>query len=207
MWINVALHVAGLGLAAIWMRPGTPAVAPAARLEYLERAPLGWALGWATWMLCAVALLAFVVQVVDRAPGSGVVGRLAVALCTAGLAVDLTCDAVYIVVVPRLAAAADATELFLAFERMASVGGLVVANGSYSVSVLLVTATIRAPGRWIAALGIGTWAAGMAMVTAGFLQSPRLVELSTGPTIVSFCAWAWAVAQQLDPPNRASPSR
>src|SRR5689334_3304241 len=90
-WLSVGLHALGLAFAQLGMRPGTPLVAVAERRAFLAAAPLGWSLGWGVWMLCALSLLLFYALLVERiAPRSG---RLALALVTAGVAVDLLCDA------------------------------------------------------------------------------------------------------------------
>src|SRR5205085_1451067 len=62
-WLNVALHVAGLAFAAFGMRSD---VVGEKLDEYISSSPLGWTLGWATWMLCAVALVSFLATAVNH---------------------------------------------------------------------------------------------------------------------------------------------
>ncbi len=100
-----------------------------------------------------------------------------------GASVDLLCDSVQMLVLP-LAASGDA---FLAWERAANAGGLVVANGLYSVAVLV--AALALPGRAARAAGALTFTMGLVMVAGGLADAPSLVVLSAGPTILAYCAW------------------
>ena len=198
--LNVGLHLLGLALALIGMRQGTPLVPLDERLAYLASRPIGWSLGWGTWMLCALALVAFLAVLATHAHGAPL-ASLAVTLAAAGAAIDLLCDGVQIAVLPGLASARlSDPSVFLAWERAAGVGGTVVANGLYSVAVLLAAIALRGrPGMPAHALslGVATFGAGMLMVVAGFVGDPRRLELATGPTIGAFLLWTVAVARAL----------
>jgi hypothetical protein len=198
-WLNVGLHLVALVLAVVGMRPGTPLVPPAERAAYLAGRPLVWSLGWAAWMLCALALVAFLAVLAHVVrPGSAVLG-LAVTLAAAGAAIDLACDTLYITMLPGLAAGGP-TPLFLAVERGLGAGGVVVANGLYSVAILLATLGLRVRPEvpaLVRGLGYATFAAGMLMVAAGFTGDPRHLELATGATILPFMAWTIGVARTL----------
>jgi hypothetical protein len=199
-WTNAVLHATGLALAALAMRPGTPSVALADRMAWLARAPLGWSVGWGVWMLCALALVAFVALASARLEAAPVV-RPALALAAAGAAVDLLCDAAWITTVPSLARGGRAGEaLFLAVERLAGAGGTIAANGLYSVSALLIALALRArdgSARVAAWLGAGVFACGLGLVAAGFTGDPRHVEMAAGATIGLYIAWTLAVARAL----------
>lgn len=196
--VNVALHAMGLVFAVWGIRPGTPLVPAAERTAYLALRPVGWSVGWGIWMLCALALVVLLAVVARELPESRGTPTLAVTLAAAGAAVDLLCDTLFITVLPTLAEAGP-TPLFLGFERALGAGGAVVANGLYSVAVLLVTLSLPrgGPGSVARALGYATFAAGMGLVVAGFTGVPRHLELATGPTILLFMAWALAVARCL----------
>jgi hypothetical protein len=184
-WLNIAVHVVALAFAAFGMRAGTPLVPLAARMAWLAGAPLAWTLGWAAWMLCALALVAFYAAL------AGGKARFGLLLVTAGAAVDLLCDATWIAVVPSLAKGAPA--LFLAAERAAGAGGTIVANGLYTLGGLCFTIELRAR-RGLFWVGVALTAAGLTMVAAGFSDSARLLALSTGPTIGLFCLWTLLAA-------------
>ena len=197
--VTVALHALGLALAAIGMRPGTDLVPHAERMAYLASAPLGWSLGWGVWMLCAFSLVAFLFFVA-RATGDPPLQRLAMMLAVAGLGADLICDTIHIRVTPALAAAND-PRLLIALDALATTVGAVVANGLYSIAILLVSACLwRRGATLVMQLGLAVFAFGMLMVVAGFDAVPSHLELATGPAIALFSAWALAVARFISRP-------
>jgi len=191
-WTSVGLHLLGLGLALLGMRSGTAVVPLAERTAYLAGRPLGWVVGWSVWALCALVLVGFLGTLLARAKtrAQALVRGLAVVLAGSGAAVDLLCDTLWIALIPRLALDADMS-LFRAFERLLLLGGAVVANGLYSLAVLLVSLTLR-EGR---ALGWATWGFGMLMVAAGFGGDPRHLEWLAGPMIGAFLGWTLVVAR------------
>jgi hypothetical protein len=204
-WLNVVLHVAGLVFALFGMGPGTPLAGFDERVRYLARFPLGWSLGWGTWMLCTLALIAFLAAAARHVPEHPDVARLAIILAAVGGGVDLLCDATYITVLPRIAAAYTPSVelLFLTIERLAMAGGTIVANALYSIGVLLLTLCLR--GRkgllpFTIGLGYAVFGFGMLLTAAGFLDDARYLALATGPTIGSFCLWVLCVARSLDHP-------
>jgi hypothetical protein len=196
--LNVVLHGAGLGLAVLGMRPGTPLVSLPERLAYLAEFPLGWSLGWGVWMLCAVALIAFVAVLAHHLRESADLVRLALMVVIAGGAFDLFCDTIYITVLPDIASRQPPQEaLFLTVERLTGAGSLIVANGLYAVGTLLLTLALRRRpevARAPVALGYGVFGFGMLLAAAGFTGVPWHAEWATGPTIGLFCLWALVVA-------------
>jgi hypothetical protein len=199
--INIGAHVAAMALAALGMRPGTPAVALEARVAYLAAWPAGWIAGWAAWMLCAVADVAFIGAIAVRAPERSALAALAVPLAVAGAAIDLTFDTVHLTILPLLAGqGAPSAPLFLAAERIAWAGGAIVANGLYSAATLAVTLALAAGERiprlatWA---GVATFACGMGMCVAGFTGVARHLEIVSAPTIGCFIVWVFATARAL----------
>jgi hypothetical protein len=205
-WLNVLVHVIGLAFAAFGMRPGTPLAPLPERLAYLARAPLGWSLGWGSWMLCAGALIAFLAAVAHRLGERADLARLGLMVAVAGGAFDICCDAVYIVVFPALAAAQPPSEaLFLAVERVTGLASLVIANGGYSVGALLITLALR--GRkglvpYTVAVGYGVAGFGLLLAAAGFTGVPWHAAWATPPTIGLYCVWAVLVARSFEPGGR-----
>jgi hypothetical protein len=197
-WANVALHGAGLAVAWFGMRPGSVVSPLAERMAYLAGRPPGWTWGWGVWMLCTLLLVAYMAALRPLASRS-LAAQLALVLAAAGMAVDLFSDVIQIQVLPltaRAGAAAPAT--FLAFERLALTGGATVANGLYTVGVLLMTAALRGRLRAPARIaGAATVAAGAAMAVAGLLPAPELLAASTGPTIGFYSLWTVLVARDL----------
>ena len=203
-WLNVVLHGLGLVFAAVALGPGSPLAPAAERTAYLAARPWGWSLGWTTWMLCALALVAFLAALVPHLePAKREAAALTVVLSAAGAAVDLLCDTLFIVLLPVLARDGP-TPLFLAFERALGAGGAVVANGLYSLSVLLAVwcSPRGAAWRWARVFGIVTGLAGLSLVAAGFTGVPWHLVATTPLTIVAFMCWTLAVARTLSSPAR-----
>jgi hypothetical protein len=198
-WTNVGLHAAGLAIAWFGMRPGSVIAPLAERMAYLAARPAGWTWGWGVWMLCTLALVAFMAALRHYANGHPLAAQLALVFTAAGMAADLLADAIQIQVLPFAAqAGAGAPALFLTFERFALTAGATIANGLYTTGVLLMTAALRgAVGRlaWIA--GWATVAAGAFMAVSGLVPAPALLALATGPTIGCYCVWTLLVARDL----------
>jgi hypothetical protein len=197
-WTNVAVHVVGLIVALVGMRPGSPVVSLEERLAYLASHPAGWSLGWGLWMLCALALVAFLAALRPHAEWPET-AALAVTFCAVGAGVDFLCDIGQIVVLPTLASARPfQPALFAVWERWLGAGGTVVANGLYSLAILLAAVALRRRlPSYIFGLGLATFGFGMAVVAAGFLDDPRLLELAVGPMFVAFLLWVVAVTRAL----------
>jgi hypothetical protein len=197
-WVIVALHVVGLVFAAVGMRPGTPLVSLAERRAYLAQAPAGWVLGWAVWMLCVPALVAFVAGVAQRLPDRAGLARLAVTLVVVGGAFDLCCDAFYILLFPGLAAGPLDETLFLLIERATGIVSLLIANGLYSLGTLLLALALRRQpgvGPLTAGLGYTVAGCGLVLAAAGFTGVAWHAEWATGPTIGLLCVWVVLVAR------------
>lgn len=206
-WLNVVLHVLALALAAVGMRPGTPAAPLADRLQYLAGAPLGWRLGWGCWMLCAAALVAFLAAALDRLGDQSRPAQVGLVVAVTGAAFDLFCDSLYIVLFPMLAAKPVAEDLFLTVEKATGIASLVIANGSYSISILLFTVALRnvparAPFTLVTGYVVGGF--GLLLAAAGYTGVPWHAEWATGPTIGLFCIWVLLVARTLSADGRRS---
>ena len=202
---NVCLHVAGLVLALIGMSPGTPLASLPARLEYLAGAPLGWTLGWTVWMICSALLIAFLAAVVARL-GDDDLARLGLMIAVAGVAFDLFCDSVYIIVFPMIAAMRPPPEtLFLTLERATGIASMVIANGAYSAAILLISVALRGRercGPFTVGVGYAVAGFGLLLAGAGFTGVPWHAEWATPPTIGLFCVWVVLVARALQPAGR-----
>jgi hypothetical protein len=188
------------------MRPGSPLVDLQERLTYLAEYPLGWSLGWGSWMLCTLALIAFLACLVRSVQEKSDSLRLALLAATAGGAVDLLCDTIQITALPLLASqAVPPITVFLLVERIAGAGGLVVANGAYTLAILLATVALRqraglVPGTVV--VGYIVVAGGSVLVVAGFMDSSVLAAAATGPTIGLYCVWTVLVAWSVERPGK-----
>jgi hypothetical protein len=153
-------------------------------------------------MLCTLALIAFFAALAQHLPEQQPLPQLAVVLAAAGGTLDLFCDTLYITVLPMLAAQTPPSEaVFMAVERAANAGGLVVANGLYAVGTLLLTVCLQhrpKRPRWAILVGYAVFGFGMILVVSGFLNEPRLAVLGTGPTIGFYCLWTILVARSIN---------
>jgi hypothetical protein len=182
--VNCVVHLAGLGCALL-MRPGTPLAPLSDRMRFLADQPAAWSLGWGVWMLCALALAGFFVLVAEKLPQE--IARATLLCVSAAIAVDLCCDAAQMQILP-LCARGDAAR-FVIVERTVGLGGTLVANGLYTLASVMAAFAL---GRRGLALLLGI--SGAAMCAGGVLDQPRIIELSTGPTILLFCAFTVLVA-------------
>jgi hypothetical protein len=196
-WANVVLHVLGLAVSWFGLRPGSIAAPLAERMAYLADRPVAWSWGWGIWMLCTLLLVSFMAVLRRLLPGNSAAAQLALILTAAGMAADLLCDVIQIQVLP-LAAGSGNPDLFLAFERLAFTGGVTVANGLYTLGVLLMTASLgRLVGPPARLAGWATVLAGFALAATGFIPSPLLLQGATGATIGFYSLWTVLVAHDL----------
>ena len=194
-WVNVGLHVFGLVLAAATMRPGTPAAPLLERIRYLVARPAGWTAGWLVWILCALALVAFMVLLARAHPSP--FATAAATLAILGAVIDVTCDVAYIFVLP--ARAAGEVSPFLDFERHLAAASLTGANGLYSLAVLVATLGLPRSATLTRALGVLTFVAGLVLAGAGLTGDPRHVMVGTALTIPLFLGWSLAVSSSPHP--------
>jgi hypothetical protein len=198
-WLNVSLHVAGLALAAAFMRPGSPLVPLPDRVTYLAGEPSGWRIAWCVWAACAAAMVSFAFAIAAQLRTA--LALWAVAVAAAAAVADLACDIQYVFSFPKLAFHSDsAAQTFLAEERLTNFISLTIANGLYSISTLLATLALRgriglAPGT--SAVGIGVFVCGMVLAAGGILGSSDLAFWATPPTIGLYCVWVMLVAGSL----------
>jgi hypothetical protein len=195
--VAAVLHAAGLALAGTAMLPGTVLAGAEARTRWLAGHPLGWSIGWTVWILCALSLVALLAALDERLrPGGSLAGHVALSMAAAGAAVDIFCNALWIGVLPDLAAQGP-DRVFLAAERALAVGGTVAANGLYSCATLVFTRLLPRGPEWGLArlMGWVTALAGFGLCVAGLHGHPRGLALFSGMTIGAFVAWALALAR------------
>jgi hypothetical protein len=189
--VNAIVHVAGLG-AALLMRPGTPLVPLHERTAWLQRDPIVWTIGWSVWIACAIAFVALALALGRRVASAGrrAAGYAAIAMAAIAAATDIGCDLRFIAL-PSRAGDAD----FVAIERTLNFVGQVIANGLYSVVVLILAFAID--GAWQRRIGIATFVCGLGIVAAGVTGDGRILAISTGPTVIAFSAWGILAARAL----------
>src|SRR5213078_1477255 len=113
------------------------------------------------------------------------------------------CDSVYLLLFPTLASGQHPSQTgFLIVERVTGIGSLVIANGAYSVAILLLTLALRGRrgiSRFTVVVGYAVAGLGLVLASAGFTGSPWHAACATPPTIGLFCLWVVLVARALEP--------
>jgi hypothetical protein len=185
------------------MRQGSPLVPLPERVAYLAGHPWTWSCAWSVWIICALALIAFLVVLAQQIPSSRGLANLAVMIALVGAAWDLCCDCIYILVFPWVASWQPLNERgFLLLEQVTAIASLVIANGLYSVAILVVTTVLRQSrqaGRLTVVLGYAVGGGGLALAASAFTANPWHAAAATGPTIGLFCVWVVLVARGLSP--------
>jgi hypothetical protein len=195
--LNILLHIVGLAFAAFGM---WPPLRDETFAEFVGSSPLGWTLGWATWMLCAVALIAFLATAVNRLPERAPLAWLGLTFAVVGLGFDLLCDSIYIFILPRLGQGFT-PNLFDTLERITNIASLFIANGGYSVGILLIAADMKRSGRARPAttgVGYAVGICGLLLAATAFLHVQVFTAMAAAPTILLFCVWVVLVARDLE---------
>src|SRR5579862_5477490 len=189
--LTIGVHVLGL-IAAIG--PGTAVFPDAQRIAHVG-ASWAWKIGWLVWLFGAVSFVVFNAAVEKSWKLSGVCARLGVCIGVAAASLDCVFDALQIIVLPEFAASGRGTQVFLALARFASVGGIVVANGLYSISVALLSCALREQiSRCSLVLGWATLVTGLALSAVGFGSDAHLPEIFAGPVFAAYLLWVFALA-------------
>ena len=192
--LTTGVHVLGLIAAVVAIRPGTAVFPELQRIAHIG-ASWAWRIGWVVWMFGAMSFVAFNAAVEKAWNLSSVWARLGVCIGVAAASLDCVFDALQIIVLPELAASGRGTQVFLALARFAAVGGIVVANGLYSISVALLTCALRGRiPRAAFVLGWATLATGLALSVAGFSSDAHWAEIFAGPVFAAYLLWVLALA-------------
>jgi len=184
-----AAGVVGLAAVQLWLRPGLPFDGGklSDRASYLARHQTCWTWGWLLAGLGAALVVNFY-RVLAARWRSACEGscRLAMLLATAGLGVDLSGIALWLVVAPGQ----DAAGLGLV-EKMAGAFSLFAAKILYSTAgVLLTLAGWRELSRGLIALGFGVWISGLWVAGATLCGSGPGQFWSLGALVILFIAWS-----------------
>src|SRR5437773_10144347 len=132
------------------------------RLSFIVNQRALWTGGWLIWTAAAMAILYFYLTFTSVHQ----LGRVAVLLAAAGIAADLSAQAIEIGVLPMLAMRVVALnagpDLLIAFHRTAVMLSGYLANGLYSVSAfILAWSTRRAYPAWVSSAGLATGCFGL----------------------------------------------
>jgi len=189
---NLAAAIAMLLL----LRPGLPALSGTVdqHIAYIAGHLTLWRLGWLLWNAAAVSLLAFYTGLagvfVSRAP---LICALALVVATAGIAADLSAEALYMGVGADLGPGP-----FAALEHAASLLTGYVGNGLYTLAgVLLVWAGAREIPRPLLLLSLPVWAAGLALSGSSLVGFIPGQIWSTAALMPLFVIWTGLMGRWL----------
>ena len=190
-WFAAAAHFVAAAVLLLFLREGLPGFAEEQRLAHMNAHPLAWAGAWVLWHVAAVSLVALYVVLAMRF--RDVLSMTAVAVATAGLAVDITSEAKYIGVLPRLRGVE-----FQRLDRELEVLIGYAANGLYTVAfILLAVAGWRVLPKLALVLAGPVAGSGVALALASLRHDPRLQTITSALLFVSLIAWMVVVARWL----------
>jgi hypothetical protein len=190
-WFAAAAHFIAAVAMLLFLREGLPGVPDEQRLAFMNARPLTWMGGWMLWHLAAISLVALYVALALRF--RDVLSITAVAAATAGLAIDMACEAKYIGVLPELRG-----DEFARLDRELEVLIGYAANGLYTVAfILLVVAGWRVLPKLALVLAGPVAGSGVALALASLRHHARLETATTALLFLSLIAWMVVVARWL----------
>jgi hypothetical protein len=166
------------------------------RLRFLVDDGELWTFGWLTWTGASVAILYFYLEFATAHE----TGHLPVLLTAAGIAADISGQAIEIGILPAIAERVVVTnvgsDLFNAFHRTAVMMSGFAANGLYSVSAIVLAWSARKtyPG-WISAAGIATGCFGLCLSAAALADSVAGMVATNVLLIPCLLLWLAGVAR------------
>lgn len=180
------------------MRPGLPVGEDLpARLTYINSHLLLWQLGWFSWMLAALSLLAFAVML-STALQPGAARQYGVLLVALGMAPDLMAETLYAFVMPQVSVSNIALLQFIDALAMHLTGFL--GNGLYNIGGMLLTLALLkqqpALKLWLYP-GIIAWLLGLGLSVSIALQQLVLAEYFTAASMVLSTLWFVLIAWKL----------
>jgi hypothetical protein len=172
----------------LFLRPGLP---PFAEEERLAHMGAGWTVGWLLWHVAAISLVALYAVVALRF--KGILSITAMAAATAGLALDITCEAKYIGILPQLRGSE-----FARLDRELEVLIGYAANGLYTVGfALLMIAGWRVLPKLSLVFAGFVIGGGLALAIASLRADARLETLSSAILFSSLLVWMVLIARWL----------
>lgn len=180
------------------MRPGLPVGEDLpARLTYINSHLLLWQLGWFSWMLAALSLLAFAVML-STALQPGAARQYGVLLVALGMAPDLMAETLYAFVMPQVSVSNIVLLQFIDALAMHLTGFL--GNGLYNIGGMLLTLALLkqqpALKLWLYP-GIIAWLLGLGLSVSIALQQLVLAEYFTAASMVLSTLWFVLIAWKL----------
>ncbi len=187
-WLAAATHVVASAAMLFLLRDGLPGFDEAHRLAYLDAHHAAWTFGWMTWQVAVVSLIALYAVLALRF--RGVLSVTAMAVATAGMAIDIATQMRYIAILPSLRG-----DAFALFDRELEMLTGYAANGLYTLGfALLVGAGWRAMPRSANALAIPVTISGFALSAAALMRDARLELVTSAILFPLFTLWIAVIA-------------
>jgi hypothetical protein len=197
-WAAAAVNLLAAILLATVLRPGLPGQGRSGtdRLTYIRGHLWVWRLGWLTWNVAAITLIAlFVVLALRVRERSKVLAALALICAGAGLAADVSAEAALIALVPALDGNA-----FLDAQRTSLLITGDVANGLYSLAGSLLTVAMwRSLMPGLRAIAVVVWGAGFVLSAATIANSTGAQIVATAIVMPAFVVYAVLIGRWLRP--------
>jgi hypothetical protein len=175
-YVCAALHAAAGMAMLLVLRGGTEAEPElATRMAYVHAHPAAWRAGFAVWMMAGMSVLAFYAWWAPAVRSRGA-ALAALVVAAAGLACDLTGEALYAGWLPTT----DDAARFEYLQRVGTVLTAVFANGFYTAAgVVLTLGTPALPAR-VRALAWVVWVAGVVLSVCGAAGWPAGLVAASG---------------------------
>jgi len=163
-YLCAALHAAAGMAMLLVLRGGTEAEPRlAARMAYVHAHATAWRAGFAVWMLAGMSVLALYAWWARAVRGRRA-ALAALVVAAAGLACDLSGEALYVGWLPQLT---DDAARFDQVQRLGTVLTSVFANGFYTAAGIVLTLGTPGLPRPVRALAWVVWVAGVALTVCG----------------------------------------
>lgn len=190
-WLAVATHLVASAAMLLLLREGLPPASDAERIAFIAAHRAGWTAGWLTWQLAVVSLIALYAVLARRLGGS--LPLTALAIGTAGAAIDIATNVRYIVILPRLSG-----DAFALLDRELEAMTGYAANGLYTLAfVLFVIAGRVVLPRLANALAIPIAISGFALAIGALLHDARIELISSAILFPLFTLWTILIARWL----------
>ena len=188
-WFAAAAHFVAAAAMLVLLREGLPGFPEDTRIAHMQGG--GWVAGWVLWHIAAVSLVALYVVLAMRF--RDVLSYTAVALSAAAVALDFTCEAKYIGILPQLRG-----EEFARLDRELEVLIGYAANGLYTIAfALLIFAGWRVLPKLALALAGPVVGGGVALAIASIKGHARLETITSAILFTSLILWMAIVARWL----------
>ena len=190
-WFAAAAHFVAAAAMLLFLREGLPGFTEARRVAYIAAHPAAWAGGWVLWHIAAISLVALYVVLALRL--RGVLALSSVAVATAGLAIDMICEAKYIGVLPHLRG-----EEFARLDRELEVLIGYAANGLYTAAFVMIAIAGWRVLPTVAMILAGPVAgSGFALAIASLQHDARLQTVTSALLFVTLILWMIVIARWL----------